>query len=56
VPSLFIRATTNLNAAPAISERYGGLEVAEVDAGHFVQMEKPAEVTKLIRRFVEGLA
>jgi pimeloyl-ACP methyl ester carboxylesterase len=56
VPALFIRATTNLSAASAISERYGGLEVVEVDAGHFLQLEKPGEVNSIVKRFVEGIS
>jgi pimeloyl-ACP methyl ester carboxylesterase len=55
VPSLFIRAVTHTASAEEVSSRYGGLPVAEVDAAHFLQLEKPAEANRIIRQFLKEL-
>jgi pimeloyl-ACP methyl ester carboxylesterase len=53
VPSLFIRAATLRATEDQIKERYPGLEVVSVDAAHFIQLEKPAELNAIIARFLE---
>jgi pimeloyl-ACP methyl ester carboxylesterase len=53
VPSLFVRAATLQATEEQIKERYPGLEVVSVDAAHFIQLEKPAELNAIIARFLE---
>jgi pimeloyl-ACP methyl ester carboxylesterase len=55
VPSLFIRAVTQYASPEQIREHLPGIEVAEVDAAHFLQLEKPEETNRIIRKFVEAL-
>ena len=55
VPSLFVRAATFLGTEDELRQRYPGLEVVEVDAAHFLHMEKPAEFNSILRRFLEEL-
>lgn len=55
VPTLHLRAATNINSADEIRERHPGIEVLEMDAAHFLQMERPVEVNAAIRGFIEGL-
>jgi pimeloyl-ACP methyl ester carboxylesterase len=55
VPALFIRAVTHTAPAEEISSRYGGLQVVEVNAAHFLQLEQPTETNRIIRQFLEGL-
>jgi len=52
VPALYIRAATNFAAPAEQAERYPGIEVATVDAAHFLQIEKPAETNAIIEKFV----
>jgi len=52
VPALYIRAATNYAPEGAQEERYPGIEVAHVDAAHFLQMEKPAETNVIIDAFL----
>ena len=56
VPSLFVRAATLAATDEQIKERYPGMEVVSMDAGHFVHMEKPAEFNAILSRFLEKLA
>jgi pimeloyl-ACP methyl ester carboxylesterase len=56
VPALFIRAATQLGSAEQLRARYPGLEVADVQAAHFLQMEKPEETNRIIEQFLERLA
>ena len=53
IPSLFVKAATLQATEDQINERYPGMEVVSVDAGHFIQLEKPAELNALIARFLE---
>lgn len=39
-----------------LDDVFDAVEVIELDAAHFVQDEKPAEVTQLIRQFVQHIA
>jgi pimeloyl-ACP methyl ester carboxylesterase len=55
VPSLFVKAATLQATEEQLRERYPGMEVASVDAGHFIQLEKPAELNAHISRFLEKL-
>lgn len=55
VPALFIRAITHTAPTEEISSRYGGLPVAQVNAAHFLQLERPTETNRIIREFLEGL-
>jgi pimeloyl-ACP methyl ester carboxylesterase len=55
VPSLFIRAATQYATPEQIRAQLPGIEVAEVDCAHFLQLEKPEETNQLIRNFVEAL-
>jgi pimeloyl-ACP methyl ester carboxylesterase len=55
VPSLFIRAATQYATPEQIKELMPGIEVAEVDAPHFLQLEKPEETNRIIRDFVGSL-
>ena len=56
VPAMFVRAATQTAGADEIRARYPGIEVAEVDAAHFLQMEKPEETNRILSRFLEGIA
>ena len=56
VPSLFVKAATLQATDEQIKERYPGMEVVSVDAGHFIQLEKPEELNAHISRFLEKLA
>ena len=53
VLSLFVKAATLQATEEQLKERYPGMEVASVDAGHFIQLEKPAELNTLISDFLE---
>ena len=55
VPSLFVKAATLQATEDQIKERYPGMEVVSMDAGHFVHMEKPVEFNTILSRFLEGL-
>ena len=55
VPTLFVRASTQLSSADGLRQRYPGLEVVEVDVAHFLHMEKPAEFNAILREFLEEL-
>lgn len=54
VPSLYVRATTQLASADEIRQRYPGLTVEEFDAAHFLHMEKPREFNALLKRWLEA--
>ena len=56
VPAMFVRAATQTASADEIRARYPGIEVAEVDAAHFLQMEKPEATNRILSRFLEGIA
>jgi pimeloyl-ACP methyl ester carboxylesterase len=56
VPALFLRAANLFATAGQLRERYPGLEVAEFDCAHFIQMERPAETNAAIAKFIGGLA
>jgi len=56
VPSLFVKAATLQATDEQVKERYPGMEVVSVDAGHFIQLEKPEELNAHISRFLEKLA
>jgi pimeloyl-ACP methyl ester carboxylesterase len=56
VPAMFVRAATQTAGADEIRARYPGIEVAEVEAAHFLQMEKPEETNRILSRFLEGIA
>jgi len=53
VPSLFVRAASLPMTEGQIVERYPGMEVTTMDAGHFLHMEKPAEFNALLSKFLE---
>ena len=53
VPSLFVRATTQIASADEIRARYPGTQVQDVDAAHFLQMENPQAFNDVLRRFIE---
>lgn len=53
VPSLYIRASTQLASAEEIRERYHGMRVEEFDAAHFLHMERPKEFNALLARWLE---
>ena len=55
VPSLFIRATTQLASEDQLRQRYPGLGVITVPAAHFVQMEQPAATNTIITDFLDKL-
>jgi pimeloyl-ACP methyl ester carboxylesterase len=52
VPTLFIRAATNYSPQGAQEERFPGIECDEVNAAHFLQIEKPEETNAIIDRFL----
>jgi len=53
VPSSFVRAASLPMTEDQIADRYPGLEVTTMDAGHFVHMEKPEEFNEILSRFLE---
>ncbi len=53
LPSLFVRAATFPATEEQITERYPGLQITTMDAGHFVHMEKPEEFNEILSRFLE---
>ena len=53
VPSLFVRAASLPMTEGQIAERYPGMAVKTVDAGHFLHMEKPAEFNAILSKFLE---
>ncbi len=55
VPSLFVRAASLPMTEAQIAERYPGMEVKTVDAGHFLHMEKPEEFNAILSKFLEEL-
>jgi pimeloyl-ACP methyl ester carboxylesterase len=55
VPSLFIRAATQYATSEQIRAQLPGIEVAEVDCAHFIQLEKPEETNRIVRKFIEAL-
>ena len=55
LPALYIRAATNFASEEQLRQRFPGLEVTDVQAAHFLQMEKPQETNSIIGRFVDGL-
>jgi pimeloyl-ACP methyl ester carboxylesterase len=52
VPTLFIRAATNYAPQGAQEERFPGIECDEVNAAHFLQIERPDETNAMIDRFL----
>jgi pimeloyl-ACP methyl ester carboxylesterase len=54
VPSLFVRAASLPMTEGQIAERYPGMEIVSMDAGHFLHMEKPEEFNALLSKFLEG--
>lgn len=56
VPTLFVRASTQISSAEDITTRYPGIQVREVDAAHFLMLENPAEFNALLHRFIEEIA
>ena len=56
VPALFVRAATQISTSDEIRGRYPGLHVEDVDAAHFVQMEKPDAFNEMLGRFVADVA
>ena len=55
VPTLFLRAATNVNSADEIKARFPNIELAEIDGAHFLQLEHPEEVNEAIRGFLKRL-
>ena len=55
VPTLFLRAATNVNSADEIKARYRNIEIREIEGAHFLQLERPKEVNDAIRDFIRGL-
>jgi pimeloyl-ACP methyl ester carboxylesterase len=55
-PTLFVRATTQIASAGEITSRYPGVQLQEIDAAHFLMLEKPKEFNALLAEFIEGLA
>jgi pimeloyl-ACP methyl ester carboxylesterase len=55
VPSLFVRAATLQATEYQITQRYPGMEVVSMDAGHFVHMEQPDEFNAIMSRWLEKL-
>lgn len=52
VPTLFVRASTQISSAQDVTTRYPGVQLCEVDAAHFLMLEKPAEFNALLHRFI----
>lgn len=55
VPALFVRATTQISSAEEVAARYPGVRVEEVDAAHFLMMEKPAAFNEVMRQFIKEI-
>lgn len=55
VPSLFIRASTQMASDEQLREGFPGMGVITVPSAHFVQMEQPAATNNVIRDFVDKL-
>ena len=55
VPSLFVRAASLPMTEGQIAERYPGMKVMTVDAGHFLHMEKPEEFNAILSKFLERI-
>jgi len=56
VPTLYVRAATQIAPASGIEARYPGISVEEFDAAHFLMMEKPDHFNQLLRRFIQEVA
>ncbi len=56
VPTLFMRASTQISSADDVRSRYPGVEVQDIDAAHFLQMENPEAFNDVLRRFIEEVA
>ncbi|MCH8813719.1 MAG: alpha/beta hydrolase [Chloroflexi bacterium] len=55
VPTLFLLAATTTGAADKIKARFPNIELEEIDAAHFLQLERPKEVNDAIRGFIDRL-
>jgi pimeloyl-ACP methyl ester carboxylesterase len=51
VPTLFLRASTNVNSADEIKTRFPNIEIREIEGAHFLQLERPKEVNEAIGAF-----
>ncbi|MDX3239966.1 hypothetical protein PV392_30610, partial [Streptomyces sp. ME03-5709C] len=56
VPTLLVRATRSDVVHPEYLEacQAAGVEVADVDSGHQLLLERPAETGELVRRFLDA--
>ena len=52
VPTLVLRAATFRNSPEELQARFPNIELQEIDAAHFLQLERPEEVNKAIRGFI----
>lgn len=55
VPTLMLRASTLVNPADELQQRFPGIEVREIEGAHFLQLEHPDEVNAAIQVFIDGL-
>lgn len=55
VPALYLIAATSVYSPDAIKERYPNLELKQIDAAHFLQLERPDDVNAAIWEFLAGL-
>ncbi len=55
VPALYIQAASTAWDPAVIKARYPGLLHDRVECGHFIQMERPAELNEKVQRFLEGI-